>query len=55
MENYKSYKIICYETTKLLEENVMDYLSMGWKLVGGICVVVSNSGTLYYQAVAHHK
>lgn len=48
----KHYKILSAKTERTLEKNVKEYLLNGWKLAGGVSVVVGSDGKKeFYQAI----
>ena len=45
------YRVINVDSIPFLEERIANYISEGWILQGGICILVVDSKLRYYQAV----
>lgn len=46
-----AYKIVQGDSSSLLEERIDYYLAKGWVLQGGIFILFSGGGFLFFQAI----
>lgn len=45
------YEIIAEHNTRMLEQVVGEFIELGWKPLGGVCVDSNDEGELYCQAM----
>ena len=45
------YEIITERSTKMLEQVVGEFIELGWKPLGGVCLDSNDEGELYCQAI----
>ena len=52
--NEAAYLILWAPNAERLQERVIEKLSMGWNVTGGLAVIIGAAGPAFYQAMTHY-